>query len=149
MDENLLKKELIRDEGFIRNPYYDTEGYLTVGIGFNLSAHTLPQGITFPLSDEEVDTLYQITLKDIKKGMDNYLPWWKSLDEVRQRVVANMVFNMGIKGVLTFKNTLAYIQSGNYVKAAENMRQSKWYRQVKRRAERLCIAMEIGVMPNA
>ncbi len=149
MNEELLKKELIRDEGVRRDAYRDTEGYLTVGIGFNLSANKMPEGITLPLSDEEIDILYKISVKDVIRGIETYFPWWGSLDDVRKRVLANMVFNMGIWGVKGFKNTLLFMQSGDYKQAASNMRKSKWYKQVGRRAERLCIAMETGVMPSA
>jgi len=149
MDRELFKKELIRDEGIRREPYYDTEGHLTVGIGFNLDAHKLPDGVTYPLSDAEIDQLYQITADEVLGGISNYFPWWNDLDDVRQRVIANMVFNMGVNGVALFKNTIAYIKAGEYEKAASNMRKSKWFKQVKGRAVRLCKAMESGVMPNA
>jgi lysozyme len=148
MNLDLLKKELIIDEGMRRNPYRDTKGIMTVGIGFNLEAHKLPNGITFPLSDKDVETLYKISVDEVISGMDSYIPWWKGLDEVRQRVIANMVFNMGIGSVLKFKNTLFFIKKGDYYNAARNMRKSKWYKQVHDRAERLCVAMKTGKMPH-
>ncbi len=77
------------------------------------------------------------------------------MDEVRQRVIANMCFNMGIgnastgKGLLGFKNTLAAMQRGSYSMAAAGMLNSKWATQVGARATRLARAMETGVMPAA
>ncbi len=71
------------------------------------------------------------------------------MDEVRQRVIANMCFNLGIGTLLTFKNTLAAMQRGSYSVAAAGMKASKWYGQVGARAQRLCTAMETGVMPAA
>lgn len=149
MNRILLEKELRRDEGVRREPYYDTVGHLTVGVGFNLDANVLPDGVTLPLDDTEISILLNKTINDVVKGLDTHLNWWQDLDEVRQRVLANMVFNMGIYGVLGFKNTLTNIRREQYGKAAEGMRKSKWYKQVGRRAERLAIAMETGVMPDA
>lgn len=146
MNLALLEQELRRDEGVRSEPYLDTQGHLTVGIGYNLDAHGLPDGVTLPLSGSEVSTLFNISVNEVVKGLDAHLPWWTTLDEVRKRVMANMVFNMGIYGVLGFKNTLADIRAGNYAAAAEGMRNSKWFKQVGQRAVRLTKAMESGVM---
>lgn len=146
MDYALIKKELMRDEGVAREVYIDTMGHPTCGIGFNLDAHSLPVSVTFPLSDDEINILFEITYKDVTKGLDTYLAWWRTLDEVRQRVIFNMAFNLGITKLTEFKNTLKAIHSGDYAKAAEGMRNSLWYKQVKSRAERLAKAMETGVM---
>lgn len=148
MNSPLLRKELERDEGVIRKVYTDSQGHLTCGIGFNLDVHPLPPGITFPLSDEEIDTLFNITINDVEKGLDTYLSWWRDLDEVRQRVLMNMTFNLGIHGLLAFKNTLAAIKDGEYALAADNMKKSLWYSQVGQRAIRLCEAIRTGVMPK-
>ena len=75
------------------------------------------------------------------------LPWWRKLDEVRQRVLANMCFNLGIDKLLGFQNALAAMAKGVYTTAAAEMQDSLWYGQVGQRAVRLCSAMETGVMP--
>ncbi|KVC46285.1 hypothetical protein WI72_32110 [Burkholderia ubonensis] len=80
-------------------------------------------------------------------GLDLHLSWWRQLDEVRQRVIANMAFNMGVATLLAFKNTLAAVQRGAYDIAAAGMKASRWYSQVGQRAVRLRSAMETGVMP--
>lgn len=147
MDYDLMRKELERDEGVEREVYTDTNGHPTCGIGFNLDAHALPSGITFPLSDDEIQTLFEITVKDVTKGLNAYLPWWTALDEVRQRVVFNMAFNLGISKLLTFKNTLAAMQNGDYLLASYGMLHSLWAKQVGNRAERLADAMKTGVIP--
>ncbi len=147
MNLELLKKELMRDEGVRRDVYIDTCGHQTCGIGYNLDARALPCGVTLPLSDEEIEILYKITIEDVFKGLNRCLPWWRDLDDVRQRVLANMCFNLGIYGLLGFKNTLFAIKNCEYTIAAKGMRNSKWYRQVGQRAERLAKGMESGVMP--
>jgi lysozyme len=56
----------------------------------------------------------------------------------------DMCFNLGIGGLLEFKNTLASIQSGDYQKASEQMLQSKWATQVGNRATELSEMMKEG-----
>ncbi len=75
------------------------------------------------------------------------MPWWLSLDDVRQRIVSNMAFNMGVSGLLTFKNTLSAMRRGCYSVAAAGMKNSKWAVQVGDRAKRLYRGMESGTLP--
>lgn len=65
------------------------------------------------------------------------LPGYVDGSFVTKTVLINMAFNMGLKSLLTFKNTLAYIKAKNYVKAAQNMELSLWYTQVGSRAKEL------------
>jgi len=154
MDLPLLEVELRRDEGIRYTRYIDTEGNPTCGVGHNLNASPLPIGWKFPLTDAQVDQLLAHDLTVTFAALDLHLPWWRKLDEVRQRVVANLCFNMGIgdaatgKGLLGFKNALGAMQRGSYAVAAAAMMASKWYAQTGDRAKRLCRAMETGVMPN-
>ena len=76
------------------------------------------------------------------------LPWVTQLNEVRQRVLVDMAFNMGIVGLLSFKRTLATIQAGDYQQAATMMLDSRWAGQVGQRAERLAHMMVTGKDPR-
>lgn len=143
-DDELLNKELRRDEGVRYSPYQDTVGIMTVGVGHNLKAKPLPAAWTYPLSDKQVDKLLADDLFEVFSGLDRSLPWWRDLSYARQRVLANMAFNLGIAGLLTFKNTLSMIQSGRYADAANGMLASKWAKQVKGRAVRLAAMMKDG-----
>ncbi|MDN7445875.1 glycoside hydrolase family protein [Burkholderia multivorans] len=150
MNLALLEAELRRDEGVRYMPYLDTAKppKRTVGVGHNLDISPLPAGWTFPLTDAQVNQLLARDISTTLAKLDRYLPWWRQMDEVRQRVLANMCFNLGISGLLTFRNTLAAMQRGSYAIAAAGMKASKWYSQVGGRAQRLCKAMETGVMPD-
>jgi lysozyme len=66
------------------------------------------------------------------------------MDEVRQGVLIDMAFNLGVSGLLAFSNTLRYIKNGDYMQAATNMLLSKWAGQVKGRARELALQMESG-----
>jgi lysozyme len=143
----LLETELRRDEGVRYTIYLDSVNVPTVGVGHNCKVSPLPAGWTCPLTDGQVNALLSHDLQIVFAALDLHLPWWRQLDEVRQRVIANMCFNLGIGKLLGFKNTLAAMQRGAYAVAATGMLSSVWATQVGERAKRLTSAMETGVMP--
>lgn len=76
------------------------------------------------------------------------LPWYKDgTSFVTKTILINMSFNMGIRGLLKFKNTLAFVKSKQYANAASNMRKSLWYKQVTSRASELARRMETQEIP--
>jgi lysozyme len=143
-DDNLLIRELRRDEGVRHSPYHDTVDVLTVGVGHNLKAHPLPDGWTYPLTDAQVDLLLAQDLAAVFSGLDKRAAWWRDLSYPRQRVMANMAFNLGVDGLMTFKNTLQAIQERRFGFAASGMMASKWAKQVGDRASRLSKMMREG-----
>ncbi|WP_430229775.1 glycoside hydrolase family protein [Paraburkholderia tropica] len=144
----LMVAELRRDEGVRYSIYLDTAKIPTVGVGHNCRASPLPQNWVCPLTDAQVDQLLMQDLQATFAQLDAKLPWWTSLDEVRQRVVCNLAFNLGVAGLMTFKTALGAMQRGSYAIAAAAMMNSAWYRQTGQRAQRLCYAMEHDVMLN-
>lgn len=146
-NENLQKliAELRRDEGVRYSPYNDTKGIPTVGVGHNLNAKPLPSGWKYPLNDTQVNSLLDDDLEDVFHDLDRNLPWWTDLNDVRQRVIANMAFNLGITKLLGFRNTLVAMRQGKYDAAADGMLASAWAAQVKGRAQRLADMMRKGV----
>ena len=148
MNISLLISELRRDEGVRYDCYLDSRGIPTCGVGHNLLTSPLPNGWAYPLTDDQVNQLLNHDLQLTFAGLDLNISWWRNLDEVRQRVIANMCFNLGIRGLMGFKNTLLAMQSKNYAAASAGMKNSAWYGQVGQRAVRLCNAMQTGVMPN-
>jgi lysozyme len=131
-----LITQLRRDEGVRLKPYKDTVGKLTIGIGRNLD--------DVGISNVEADTLLKNDIARTIADLDKQLPWWTKLDEARRGVILNMAFNMGIGGLLTFKNTLRLIEQARYNDAADSMLQSKWATQVGPRATRLAQQMRSG-----
>ena len=131
-----LLAELRRDEGLRLKPYRCTAGKLTIGVGRNLD--------DVGISEAEADLLLRNDVARSMADLDEAIPWWRSLTEARQRVLVNMAFNLGATGLLGFRNTLAAIESGNYVKAANGMLQSLWASQVGERAVRLARMMVTG-----
>lgn len=136
MNYATLKKELKRDEGMRLMPYRDTVGKLTIGVGRNLD--------DVGISESEADFLLMSDVGRAEGGLDGRIPWWRTLDETRQRVLVNMAYNMGIDGLMGFKNTLKAVQDGRWDAAAEGMLDSKWAQQVGARASRLADMMRTG-----
>ncbi|KAG0163981.1 hypothetical protein DFQ28_001963 [Apophysomyces sp. BC1034] len=120
-DMPTLLSELSRDEGRRLKPYLDTVGKTTIGVGRNL--------IDVGISDSECGLLLENDVTRSVAWLDHNLPWWCSLDAIRQRVIINIAFNMGCK-LLTFVNTLAAMQRGDYAAAADGMLASKWAAQL-------------------
>ena len=134
-----LIKELRRDEGVVDHAYQDSLGYGTMGVGRLIDKRKGGR-----LTDEEIDYLLMNDVKECVKDLDKHLPWWRSLSDARRRVLVNMRFNLGMAGLLGFKNTLRFIEQGDYKRASANMLVSKWAKQVGKRANRLAVMMENG-----
>lgn len=136
---NILLGRLSRTEGRRNKPYVDTVGKITIGIGHNLA----DKGI----SDAIVDQLFQSDIGEAAAGAET-LPIYTNLDPIRQTVLVDMVFNMGLQDLKQFVNTLAAIGRRDYEAASVNMLNSQWARQVGSRATELAEIMRTGSIKN-
>lgn len=168
LNREILQFELSRDEGDKLKAYKDSLGYNSIGTGRNLDARrggsTGPLGISAQetaelfitrasclakgITDAQRIVLLNNDINNTLRDLDRALPWWRTLDGVRQRVLVNMAFNLGITKLLGFKNTLADVKAGRWSQAAVGMSQSLWARQVGKRATRLCVLMVQGERKN-
>ena len=132
-----IKEQLVRHEGLRLKPYRCTAGKLTIGIGRNLDDCGISQSEAYVMLINDImncEKQLQAKIPDIYNG----------LDEVRKSVLLNMCFNLGISGLLGFKNTLAFIKARDWERAANNMLVSRWAKQVGRRAIELSELMRKG-----
>jgi lysozyme len=136
ISESLLLAQLKRHEGFRSKVYKCPAGYMTIGYGRNVETN----GIT----KEEAEYLLQKDVEKIEKKLSEKLSWFSDLEEPRRAVLINMAFNLGIAGLLKWKNTLECIKEGEYSGASSAIRQSKYARQVGNRAKELANQMETG-----
>lgn len=144
---NSVEDLIAKHEGKKANVYKDSVGIDTIGIGHNLQASPMPADWTQPLTDDQIDQLFQADLQKATEAVTSAIPWFANLDEVRQAVVIDMAFNMGIHTLLTFTHTLGCIEAGNWQAAATGMMQSKWAEQVGKRAEEDAQMMVTGQWP--
>ena len=131
-----LIETLRRHEGVKNTLYKCTSDKWTIGVGRNLE--------DVGLSEEEIDILLLNDIKRTKELMDDYIPWYNDLDEVRQEALINFVFNVGIGTAMKFKNAMAALEAHDYDTAAIEMMDSNWAKQVGSRAEEVTQMIKTG-----
>ena len=124
------------DEGF-KADIYVLNGVKHVGYGRNIDANPLPFGISTPLTPEVAEELMLQDLSDAYDGVDKDYRYFSDLDMVRQSVLVEMAFNMGLGGLSKFRNMHAAFSSGDFLTAKEQMQNSSWYKQLPVRATKL------------
>jgi len=127
-----LKEELIRDEGLRMSAYKDSVGLWTIGVGHLLGTTARMTTITLT----EAMALLEADIKSATDMARKYIPHLDHLDDVRQRVLVNMAFNLGDR-LGQFRRFLTAVLVSDWPSAAVHMMDSKWARQVGQRAVRL------------
>jgi len=139
MDIRQLRKELEVDEGVKYEIYKDHLGYPTFGIGHLVidSDPEYGQEVGTPVSEDRVieafDNDVQVVLADCERLYNDF----NVLPEEVQLIIANMMFNMGRPRLSKFKGMKAGVDAQDWNKAADEMIDSNWYKQVPNRAGRL------------
>ncbi|UFK09586.1 lysozyme [Xanthomonas phage DES1] len=115
----------------------------TVGIGYT-------KGVNVDSTMEEIkaERITEQEVAEIDTELKAKLSFYDTSSFVTKTILINMAYNMGIKGLLSFRNTLNFIKAGNYAQAARNMEQSLWFRQTKVRAQELVKRMETQTIPQ-
>lgn len=143
-----MKQELTRqlrgDEGVEESAYQDHLGYWTIGVGRLIDKRRGGR-----LRPHEIDYLLHSDIDERIDDLSRRIPWFLNLDSARQGVLLNMSFQLGVDGLLGFKNTLAMVKSGDYEGASRGMLQSLWARQTPERAKRMSEQMRTGVWQYA
>ena len=139
MNISALMNELMLDEGYKYEIYLDHLGYPTFGVGHLITEKDEEYGkeVGTPIAKERIESCLQQDIKIVCDELDMNEPWWRSLDGNRQRVVANMCFNLGYPRFSKFKKFIGAMQTSDWETAAEEMMDSKWSTQVGERATRL------------
>jgi|TARA_B100000035_G_scaffold249599_1_gene218456 lysozyme len=144
MDINKLKEQLKIDEGVVYEIYNDHLGYPTFGIGHLVLEGEPEHGLSVgtPITEERVDECFE---RDVEYVLDDCRILHEDFDnypeEVKQ-IIANMMFNMGRTRLTNFRKHNAALKEGDWKTAAVEGRDSRWYRQVTNRAERLMKRLE-------
>lgn len=131
---------LFRHEGEVLHAYTDSEGFLSIGIG-HLIDERRGGGITQRISR----VIFEDDISGKTIDARNAFPWFEGLDPVRQDVIVNLCFNLGVAGLSKFHLMIGHIVSHNWVGAAYELSNSLWGRQVQKdRKDELCDALEHG-----
>lgn len=104
----------------------------TVGYGFT-GGVTLDSKMDRFTADRKLEQ----KILEVDTALSNVLSWYKEASFVTKTILINLAFNMGLKGLLGFRNTLQFISQKEYGSASHNMTLSLWYKQVGNRAKEL------------
>ena len=139
MDMEKLRQQLVKSEGIVYSTYHDILGLKTCGIG-HLCREGEPEfdmPIGTEISEERVTELFeqdiQTCINDCKKIYDD----WDSMPETVKIVCCDMMYNLGYPRYSKFSKTISYIRDGKWLKASEEMLDSKWSRQLPNRSKHL------------
>lgn len=139
MDIQNLRKQLEIDEGIVDEIYLDHLGFPTFGIGHLITRedpeYGNPVGTKIPKS-----RIYEAFDNDIEWVLDDCVklyPDFYQLPDEAQEIIANMMFNLGYGRLSRFKGMKKGVDTRDWHKAADEMVDSKWYRQVGARSKRL------------
>lgn len=133
-----LLEMLIRHEGMKLKPYTCPSGKLTIGVGRNLE--------DMGISKDEALTLLE---NDVARLALELWPfdWYNRLSPVRQEVILNMAFNVGVTRLLKFKKMISCLKAEDFTGAASEMLSSQWSAQVGKRATELAEMMRSDSYP--
>ncbi len=130
-----LKERIKSNEGFSSKPYKDQLGYLTIGYGHLI----LPNENILLKKQIHKKELEEIFEKDFNKALSKFNNTFKSfnLNEKESDLLIEMIFQLGIKGCLKFKNLIKNIRKKNKHLVCFDMMDSLWYKQTPNRVKTL------------
>ena len=144
MDIDKLREEIEYDEGNVKKVYLDHLGLPTFGIGHLIRESDPEHGweVGTEVSNDRCVAAFNEDIETVVSDCHKLYPDFEDLPEEVKRIIANMMFNMGRTRLSKFKKHNAALMCGDWKEAAKEGRDSKWYRQVTSRAERLMKRLE-------
>ena len=139
MNLEKLREELELDEGCKYEIYLDHLGYHTFGIGHRVTDNDPESGWEVGTSID-ADRVYEAFESDIEGVLSDCSKLYSDFDDLpeeAQRIIANMMFNMGLTRLSKFKGMKRGVDAQDWNSAADEMVDSRWYDQVTNRADRL------------
>ena len=139
MNVEQLREQLKIDEGCVYEIYNDHLGYPTFGIGHLVieSDSENGQAVGTTVSEDRVAEAFDEDIKSVLRDCNILYPDFDDLPEEAQQIIANMMFNLGRPRLSKFAGMKRGVDARDWDVAADEMVDSRWYRQVGARAERL------------
>ena len=143
MNIDKLRKELERDEGVKYEVYLDHLSYPTFGIGHLITDDDPECGaaIGTKVSDDRVKKAFSSDIETVLSDCERLYEDFRDLPEEAQLIIANMMFNMGYTRLSKFRGMKRGVDARDWTAAADEMVDSRWYKQVTNRADRLVMRM--------
>ena len=138
MDIEKLREEIKYDEGSVNEIYLDHLGLATFGIGHLVTEWDEEYGweVGTSVSTDRCNEVFDSDIQIVLSDCERLYPDFNDLPEEVQRIIANMMFNMGRPRLSKFKGMKSGVDARDWQKAADEMVDSRWYRQVTKRADR-------------
>ncbi len=143
MNIDQLREQLEIDEGIVHEIYLDHLGYPTFGIG-HLVRDTDPEAgweVGTAVDESRCIAAFNEDVETVLRDCHILYEDFDDLPEEAQQIIANMMFNMGRPRLSKFKGMKAGVDARDWERAADEMVDSAWYRQVTNRADRLVVRM--------
>ena len=139
MNLEKLQEELEIDEGCKYEIYLDHLGYPTFGVGHLVLESDPEYGweVGASIDTHRVNEAFEDDVQNVLTDCEKLYVQWEHLPEEVQRVIANMMFNMGLTRLSKFKGMKHCVDARDWNTAADEMVDSRWYNQVTNRANRL------------
>ena len=157
-DFKSVKEQLTVHEGKRDKAYKDTKGIPTIGVGFNLKRQDAKKKIEAlgkcyadvlegvqALDDDEVEKLLERDIQASEEAARRHIKNFGELPERAQRVLTDMVFNLGDGRFGQFKKAKDAFEKEDWHRAAAEMVDSEWFKQVGKRGRndvRLILSLE-------
>ena len=143
MNVDKLREQLEIDEGVVHEIYLDHLGYPTFGIGHLVTESDPENGLEVgtAISPDRCIEAFESDVQGVLRDCNILYSDFHNLPEEAQQIIANMMFNMGRTRLSKFKGMKAGVDARDWEKAADEMVDSAWYRQVPNRADRLVVRM--------
>ena len=139
MNIDKLRKELERDEGVKYEVYLDHLGYPTFGIGHLITDDDFEYGagVGTEVTEYRVKEAFETDVETVLSDCERLYVQFEHLPEEAQLIIANMMFNMGYTRLSKFRGMKRGVDARDWTAAAAEMVDSRWYKQVTNRANRL------------
>jgi len=143
---DLIKKH----EGLRLKKYLCSKKHWTIGYGWNLDAHKLPEDIaaclnvTGAITEAMAERLLNISITVATDDCRAIYPGFDVFSEARRFALIDFMFNLGSTKALKFKKTLAAIEAGDWQRAADELVDSDWFKQVGNRGPEIVGMVRVG-----
>ena len=145
-------QRLIIHEGLRLQPYFCSKNKLTIGVGRCIETNPFTSEEERVIGDwrhgiTKCSAMYllQNDVKKIYKELKSQLNFFKDLDSERQYALIDMAFNLGVTGLLRFSKMLNALKNKNYIQASKECLDSKYAKEVSKRANRIANTLLTGV----
>ena len=126
MTPDKIKEMLVRHEGLVCHLYKCTADKNTIGVGRNLDVNGI--------SEDEALYMLDNDIKRVQEELTKNWGCWRTLPEKARMVCIDMTFNLGIQGFMRFKRTRELMELGMFLKASEEVLDSRYAVQLPNRS---------------